>query len=337
MAGEGLQEVGAAWLEESDVDLDRFLQEDALLDAIQNVPGLEELERLEQEQQRQQPLMAPFAVNGAGASGFVSSSSSTSAAERDASLCMDTTSLLRGHTGAEEPSFGGGSSGTQAPAVSRRSGATSVASPSAAGGAPAPTPRAGVARVAHGARPPPGGNSAAAGAPGGAAAAAAAALPRKRPVPWRGAALLVVAIWSIIYFGLGLFESDEPGARPLVPVLAAEPKPIQMPGDLPGSPFGGSAGEAANGTSAASPAVRSAGTLRRGKIEVRWSSDSAASNTSGAAAMPGLSSQGGNSSGSEASGGGDGGAAGKRGDRGRRGRGPRGRSGDMGGERDLLR
>eukprot|EP00443_Scrippsiella_acuminata_P132669 CAMPEP_0115701624 /NCGR_PEP_ID=MMETSP0272-20121206/68072_1 /TAXON_ID=71861 /ORGANISM="Scrippsiella trochoidea, Strain CCMP3099" /LENGTH=142 /DNA_ID=CAMNT_0003142249 /DNA_START=18 /DNA_END=443 /DNA_ORIENTATION=- len=92
------EEIGSGWLEEGDDDLDRFMQEDALLDAIQNTPALE-LEQLEQ-----QAPVVPYAVNGATGSAFGGSSSSISVPDPEASLCTDTTSLL-GH---EQP-LGGGS------------------------------------------------------------------------------------------------------------------------------------------------------------------------------------------------------------------------------------
>lgn len=203
------QEPGTGWFDDADAELDRLMEEDALLDAIQSAPEPEVSEAILTPMQTFEVEQPPTRLTGnkgsSGSSELAGSDVPLGLHSREgAKVKLNPTELIRG----EEQ----------------------------------------------------------VGAAGAAAGAAATKGPRQKSVPWFGVLLAVVTIFTMFYFGADLFEGEY---KTKVSVAHAEPRPIM----LPATP------EEEDEVSEA-PATNATGFgVKRGRINVQWSSDSASNAT----------------------------------------------------------
>mmetsp|Transcript_124507 Transcript_124507/g.248356 ORF Transcript_124507/g.248356 Transcript_124507/m.248356 type:complete len:256 (+) Transcript_124507:88-855(+) len=177
------EQPGAAWLDETDTALESFMQEEALVDALQSAPEHARVEPFEVETIPPAAAVATPAIAVGASSGVPPSGGSATAAASLARL--------------GEPV---GSSGLQ----ERRTEATAAAE----------------SQRHTGARQPEAASS------GGAEKDEKAKKAAKSGLPWRGAALVMMAILGLMLLAPGLFEEERVETRRPV---RAEPRPIQMP------------------------------------------------------------------------------------------------------------
>mmetsp|Transcript_105716 Transcript_105716/g.268614 ORF Transcript_105716/g.268614 Transcript_105716/m.268614 type:complete len:328 (+) Transcript_105716:85-1068(+) len=222
------KDIGETWFEGDDLELDRFLEEDALLDAIQNAPGLDtEVAHFEM-----------GALDDAGNQAYGGSSASNATA---------------------------GYQALEANAAPPREAAGAPDGPSTrpSGAAPAlaAVPNGAVEMTQQGGslqrRPPqepqqqlqwhsPSSDARAIGAGDAGGKVPPRAVRRKTP-PWKSLALMVMSVFGIIYVGLGLFE-DGPPRKHVPSDFLAEPKEIQLPAQKLGGEAGVGSTMVANGT-----------------------------------------------------------------------------------------
>lgn len=205
------QEAGPGWFDEADAELDRFMQEDALLEALQHEPDPCESYRREQADVVAVP-MQPFEVEhpasmSSGSTRDTGADSLAARVESAAEVVNESLGLHSRDTGPKgRRTFDNANIGPEGTRLLRQTEASGAAS-TGTSGSPA-------SRLGPGGRPQ---------------------RPQQKPTPWGALALFVVAIFSIVYFGLGLFESTEPhdtvaaGRTATAAQKYAQPKPISMP------------------------------------------------------------------------------------------------------------
>jgi len=222
--GGGLEEDAAGWFDEADGELDRFLEEEALIEALQT-----EADGLLQEEDGPLSRMQPFEVDNPSWP-LVRAVGSTASATWDAgTLASSVESLaasvnetlgLQSREGGKERSLNDTAVGPEGTRLLRQQEA--LGSPS--GGTTRSSAASSNLKSPSGnQRPGPGRQSA-----------------KPKPIPWGALALFVVVVFSICYVTTGLFEggSEIPdsvaGARTQIAAAEyAKPRPISLPrGDL---------------------------------------------------------------------------------------------------------
>jgi len=193
----------AGWFDDADAELDRLMQEDALIDALQHEA---EGEGFCQDQERE-VIMQPFEVENPGSKAVSSSASawdtgSLASTVESISATVNESLGLHSRDSAKDRSINDTVVGSEGTRLLRHPEAS---------GSPAGVGSLG-ARLLPGRQPQ-----------------------KPKPIPWGALALFVVAIFSIVYLCLGLFES--PVERDSVSMAKtaiaaakyAEPKPIGLP------------------------------------------------------------------------------------------------------------
>mmetsp|Transcript_27285 Transcript_27285/g.41245 ORF Transcript_27285/g.41245 Transcript_27285/m.41245 type:complete len:328 (+) Transcript_27285:23-1006(+) len=224
-----------------DLDLESYMEEDALLDAIQNAPAIG-------------PTTDDFdlddwgeAVILSGPSGPQDEPHSTAVNKDSATSCggsggvASATSAFpgRGHSQRSNAAAAAVASPASASAASSSSAAATAASSNHGGAQSAGSIELQATGGRRHAQRPQGGGGGKGDGKGQGKGQADQKNAKKRPFPWKAVGLLTAGVFSAIYFGLGLLEGEPPRAEIPETFLASQPE-IQLPvnrktGEAPGA------------------------------------------------------------------------------------------------------